>query len=63
MARKKYSEEQIKLLADNIMPGFIPKDKNEEAFSFHFTTEGINYKAQYKKTDTQWILQQVEEVD
>ena len=63
MAIKKLSEEQAKLLAENIMPGFIPKDKTENRFSFHFTTEGTTYNAAFIRHDKGWALEKLYEVE
>jgi len=30
-------EEQIKIIAETLLPGFIPKDDAETELSFHFT--------------------------
>lgn len=30
-------EEQIKMIAETLLPGFIPKDNAETELSFHFT--------------------------
>ncbi|MNL01154.1 hypothetical protein D3C87_1216150 [compost metagenome] len=51
-----HSEEQIKLIADTLLPGFIPKDAHLQEFSFHFTIPPSNsYKVWYKKnTKGEW---------
>ena len=56
MAKRKLSEEQAKFLADNIMPGFIPKNADAESFSFYFTAEGTNYRAEYTREKKDWVL-------
>ncbi len=46
------SAEYIRMVADTLLPGFIPKDKTEKECSFHFTLPpNSNYKVYYKKTD------------
>ena len=62
MAKRKLSEEQAKLLADNIMPAFIPKNADAESFSFHFTAEGTNYRAEYVREKKDWKQVGVAEV-
>lgn len=45
-----HSEEQIKLIADTLLPGFIPKNPEEKELIFHFTLPpNKNYKVWYKK--------------
>lgn len=62
-----HSEEQIKSIADTLLPGFIPKDPKEKELSFHFTIPPKHsYKVLYKKdVRNEWIfegyfIQQVE---
>lgn len=44
------SEIQIKLIADTLLPGFIPKDPGENELTFHFTIPpDKSYKVHYKK--------------
>ena len=62
MAKKKLTEDQVKFLADNIMSAFIPKNADAESFSFHFTAEGTNYKAEYSKVKKDWVQIGVVEV-
>lgn len=51
-----HSEEQIKLIADTLLSGFIPKDAQVQEFSFHFTIPpNKSYKVWYKKnTKGEW---------
>ncbi len=42
-------------MADNIMPGFIPKNADAESFSFYFTAEGTNYRAEYIREKKDWV--------
>ena len=45
-----HPESQIKLIADTLLPGFIPKNANEKELSFHFTIPpNKSYKVWYKK--------------
>jgi len=55
---KKHSKEQVEATANAIMNHFIPKDQNEEQFSFHFTIPpASNYKANYQKdAKGNWFL-------
>ena len=67
MARKKLSSEQIKAVADSLLPGFIPEDPAENNLIFYFTIEGINIQASYMRTSagpkSSWVLQDVREVE
>lgn len=45
----KHSTDQVKYVADSIMPGFIPKNAAVADLSFSFTLDGINYEVIYKK--------------
>jgi hypothetical protein len=45
----KHSPEQVKYVADTIMPTFIPKDAAVTALSFAFTLDGVNYEVIYEK--------------
>ena len=51
-----HSEEQIKLIADTLLPGFIPKDPEEKELAFHFTIPpNKSYKVWYdKNTKNEW---------
>ncbi|WP_207425418.1 hypothetical protein [Pedobacter sp. SYSU D00535] len=66
MAAKKLSPDQVKLLAESLKEHFIPKDKNDSLFSFHFTAEGTSYRADCKKSNIKgkdvWTVEKVEEV-
>ena len=45
-----HSEIQIKLIADTLLPGFIPKDASEKEMTFHFTIPpNKSYKVFYQK--------------
>jgi hypothetical protein len=46
-----HSVQQIQLIADSLLPTFIPKDQNQTSLSFHFTVApGKTYKVNYEKT-------------
>lgn len=46
-----HAEAQIKLIADTLLPGFIPKSPDEKELTFHFTIPpNHNYKVWYQKT-------------
>lgn len=46
-----HTEIQIKLIADTLLPGFIPKDPNENTLTFHFTIPpSKSYKVNYEKS-------------
>ena len=45
-----HSVQQIQLIADTLLPTFIPKDQNQTSLSFHFTiAPGKTYKVNYEK--------------
>lgn len=45
-----HSPEQIRAIADSLLPGFIPKDANENLLTFHFTlAPNKTYKVEYQK--------------
>lgn len=62
---KKLTAEQVRLLADNLLPTFIPKDENETSLIFHFTVAGKNYKVAYEKplSHKSWNFVGYEEVE
>jgi hypothetical protein len=51
-------ESQIKLIADTLLPGFIPKNATEKELSFHFTIPpNKSYKVWYQKnTKNEWVF-------
>ena len=56
------SAEQIQIIADTLLPGFIPKNSEETELTFHFTLPPKNYKVWYKKTDkSEWKFVRFEE--
>jgi hypothetical protein len=57
------SGQQIQIIADTLLPGFIPKDTDTKELIFHFTLPPNNsYKVWYKKTDkSQWEFIRYEE--
>lgn len=43
-------EEHIKMIAETLLPGFIPKDEEETELSFHFTVPpNQSFKVWYTK--------------
>ncbi len=43
-------EEQLQMIAETLLPGFLPKDPAETELSFHFTLPPNNsYKVAYKR--------------
>jgi hypothetical protein len=62
---KQNSSALIEATANAIKDHFIPKNKDEESFSFHFTIPpSSNYKANYKKdAKGNWILIGCESVE
>lgn len=43
-------EEQIKMIAETILPGFVPKEEEETELSFHFTVPpNQSFKVWYQK--------------
>jgi hypothetical protein len=49
-------EEQIKMIAETLLPGFIPKNQDEKELSFHFTVPpGQSFKVFFeRKNDSEW---------
>lgn len=46
------AETQIKMIADTLLPGFIPKDPEEKELIFHFTLPpDKSYKVYYQKNN------------
>lgn len=60
-----HTETQIKLIADTLLPDFIPKDPEEKELIFHFTIRPRNsYKVHYQKNDkNEWSFVGFEAVD
>ncbi|WP_316817845.1 hypothetical protein [Pedobacter nyackensis] len=60
-----HAERQIKLIADTLLPGFIPKDPSENELTFHFTIPpNKSYKVNYKKSiKNEWIFISFEPVE
>ncbi|PYF70033.1 hypothetical protein [Pedobacter nutrimenti] len=51
-------EEQIKMIADTLLPGFLPKEPVESEISFHFTVPpNQTFKVWYQKKGQAWIFQ------
>jgi hypothetical protein len=59
------SKEQVQQIADLLMPGFIPKDKSLNEFSFHFTVPPDDtFKVWFeKKNDSKWQFVKYEQVE
>jgi hypothetical protein len=57
------SGQQIQIIADTLLPSFIPKDTDIEELTFHFTLPPDNsYKVWYKKTEkSKWEFVRFEE--
>ena len=51
-----HPEAQIKLIADTLLPGFIPKSPDEKELTFRFTIPPNNsYKVSYQKNaENEW---------
>lgn len=46
-----YPESHIQMVADTLLPGFLPKDPNETILVFHFTLPpNESYKVEYLKS-------------
>lgn len=60
-----HTETQIKLIADTLLPGFIPKDPGENKLTFHFTIPpNKSYKVQYEKNaKKEWEFMSFESVE
>jgi hypothetical protein len=59
---KKNANAQIEATANAIKDHFIPKSKDENTFSFHFTIPpASNYRATYDKNSKgEWVLKNCE---
>lgn len=56
-------EEQIKMIAATLLPGFIPKDASATELSFHFTVPpNQSFKVYYLKNKKDWEYQKYEHV-
>lgn len=60
-----HTEAQIKMIADTLLSGFLPKDPNEKTLVFHFTLPpDANYKVSYlKSVKNEWEFSGFEKVD
>lgn len=60
-----HPEIQIKIIADTLLPGFIPKDKNETNLTFHFTIPPkSSYKVHYQRSNKdEWVFVSFEAVE
>ncbi|WP_316746759.1 hypothetical protein [Pedobacter gandavensis] len=46
-----YPESHIQMVADTLLPGFLPKDPNETILVFHFTLPpNESFKVEYLKS-------------
>lgn len=60
-----YAEAQIKLIADTLLPGFIPKNSEEKELTFHFTIPpNKSYKVYYQRNiKNEWDFIRFEPVE
>jgi len=60
-----HSPAQIQLIADTLLPGFIPKDPEATFLEFFFTIPpNHNYKVQYEKQkNLGWVFVYSEKVE
>lgn len=60
-----HAEAQIKMIADTLLPGFIPKSADQKELTFHFTIPpNHSYKVSYQKNaENQWIFSGYEAVE
>nr|WP_121270698.1 hypothetical protein [Pedobacter schmidteae] len=60
-----YAEAQIKLIADTLLPDFIPKNSEEKELTFHFTIPpNKSYKVYYQKNiKNEWDFIRFEPVE
>jgi hypothetical protein len=57
-----HSQEQIKNIADTLLPNFIPKDPTATELIFHFTLPpNQSYKVSYQKKNSTWAFISYEE--
>ncbi|ALL04514.1 hypothetical protein AQ505_02800 [Pedobacter sp. PACM 27299] len=61
----KHSESHIQMVADTLMPGFVPNDPNETTLIFHFTLPpDESYKVEYLKSAKNiWEFSNAEKVE
>ena len=46
-----HSDIQLQMIADTLLPGFLPKDPEENELTFHFTVPpNQTYKVSYRKS-------------
>ena len=57
-------EEQVKIIAETLLPGFLPKDDTETELSFHFTVPpNQSFKVYYAKNNqSKWDFKKYEQV-
>ena len=63
MGRNKLTVEQVELIANSLLPSFIPKEADSTSVTFHFTTNNTNYRVQYEKKEADWKFIKYEEVE
>lgn len=63
MSINRLKAEQVELIANSLLPTFIPKDKSETALTFHFTSNKTNYRVEYIKDKDDWKFLKYEEVE
>lgn len=57
------NDEQIKAIADSLLPGFLPKNALETELSFNFTVPpNHTYKVWYEKQANAWVFNKSEKV-
>jgi len=54
LAKKKLSEQQVQLIAETLLPSFIPKNPEETNLNFNFTAEGAHWQVEFIKDSKGW---------
>jgi hypothetical protein len=54
MSKKKLTIQQVQLIAESLLPSFIPKNIDENVLQFNFTAEGIHWQVEFNRDGKQW---------
>lgn len=54
MSKKKLSIQQVQLIAESLLPSFIPKNPEENSLQFHFTAEGSHWQVEFIREAKNW---------
>ena len=54
MPKKKLSIQQVQLIAENLLPSFIPRNPDENILQFNFTAEGAHWQVEFNRDGKNW---------